>query len=104
MNKSYTTPGERGVATRLVRAAINAGYTVSVSDGEEWTVKRSDSEAVILPALATTGYDTLRFRNSAGEHVGSADLVWGNDPSGEELIADHTDNAATTALYNAAQR
>jgi hypothetical protein len=104
MNKEYTTSGERGVATRLVRAAIHAGYTVSVSDGEEWTVKRSDSEAVILPALATTGYDTLRFRDSAGEHVGSAYLVWGNDPSGEELIADHTDNDAIEALYNAAQR
>jgi hypothetical protein len=104
MNKSYTTPGERGVATRLVRAAINAGYTVSVSDGEEWTVKRSDSEAVILPALATTGYDTLRFRNSAGEHVGSAFLVWGNDETGEELIADYTDKPEIEALANAAQR
>ena len=104
MNKEYTTSGERGVATRLVRAALNAGYTVSVSDGEEWTVKRSDSEAVILPALATTGYDTLRFRNNAGEHVGSAYLVWGNEESGECLIADHTDNDAIEALYNAAQR
>jgi hypothetical protein len=104
MNKEYTTSGERGVATRLVRAALNAGYTVSVSDGEEWTVKRSDSEAVILPALATTGYDTLRFRNSAGDYVGSAYLVWGNEESGECLIADHTDNDAIEALYNAAQR
>ena len=104
MNKDYTTAGERGVATRLVRAALHAGYTVSVSDGEEWTVKRSDSEAVILPALATTGYDTLRFRNSAGEPVGSAYLVWGNEESGECLIADHTDNDAMEALYQAAQR
>ena len=87
-----------------MRAALNAGYTVSVSDGEEWTVKRSDSEAVILPALATTGYDTLRFRHSAGEHVGSAYLVWGNEESGECLIADHTDNDAMEALYQAAQR
>jgi hypothetical protein len=104
MHKEHATPGERGVATRLVRAAINAGFTVSVYDGEEWTVKRSDSEAVILPALATTGYDTLRFRNSAGEHIGSAYLIWDNDPSGEELIADHTDNDAMEALYQAAQR
>ena len=104
MHKEHTTPGERGVATRLVRAAINAGFTVSVYDGEEWTVKRSDSEAVILPALATTGYDTLRFRNSAGEHVGSAYLDWGNEESGECLIADHTDNDAMEALYQAAQR
>jgi hypothetical protein len=104
MNKSYTTPGERGVATRLVRAAINAGFTVSVYDGEEYTVKRSKSEAVILPALASTESDVLVIRDSAGARVGDLCLIWGNDPDGEELIADHTDNDAMQALYDAAQR
>jgi hypothetical protein len=104
MNKEYTTSGERGVATRLVRAAIKAGFTVSVNDGEEWTVKRSDSEAVILPALATTGYDTLRFRSSAGDYIGSAFLVWGNEESGECLISDHTDNDIIGALVQQADR
>jgi len=104
MHKDYTTPGERGVATRLVRAAIHAGYTVSVYDGEEYTVKRSRQERQILEALASTESDVLVIRDSAGERVGDLCLIWGNDETGEELIADHTDNAATTALYNAAQR
>lgn len=104
MNKDYTTPGERGVATRLVRAAINAGFTVSVYDGEEFTVKFSKSEAVILPALASTESDVLVIRDGAGERVGDLCLIWGNDPDGEELIADHTDNDAMQALYDAAQR
>jgi len=102
MDKDYTTPGERGVATRLVRAALNAGLTVSVYDGEEWTVGNSRKERAILAALASTGEDMLRFRRN-GELVGNAHLIWGNDETGEELIADHTDNDAMQALYDAAQ-
>ena len=104
MNKDYTTSGERGVATRLVRAAIHAGYTVSVYDGEEYTVKRSRKERQILEALASTEEDTLVIRDSTGERIGALMLIWGNDATGEELIADHTDNAAIEALANAAQR
>lgn len=104
MNKEYTTPGERGVATRLVRAAIHAGYAVSVYDGEEYTVKRSRKERQILAALATTGYDTLVFRDSAGERLGSTFLVWGNEESGECLISDHTDNDIIGALVQQAER
>ena len=102
MHHDYTTPGERGTATRLVRAALRAGYTVSVYDEEEWTVKRSGSEAVILPELASTETNTLLFRRN-GETVGSMLLIWGNDETGEELIADYTDNDAMQALANAAQ-
>lgn len=103
MNKDYTTSGERGVATRLVRAALNAGYTVSVYDEEEWTVGNSRKEREILAALAGTETNTLRFRRN-GENLGSMLLIWGNDETGEELIADHTDNAEMDALANAAQR
>jgi len=104
MDKSYTTPGERGVATRLVRAAINAGYTVSVYDGGEWTVGTSRKEREVLAAMATTGEDTLRFRDGTGERIGDAWLIWGNDLDGSELIADHTDNDAIAALVQQAER
>lgn len=104
MNKDYTTSGERGVATRLVRAAIHAGYAVSVYDGEEYTVKRSRRERQILAALASTEEDWLVIRDSAGERLGSLRLIWGNDATGEELIADYTDKPEIEALANAAQR
>jgi hypothetical protein len=102
MHHDYTTPGERGTATRLVRAALTAGLTVSVYDGEEWTVGNSRRERAILAALASTGEDMLRFRRN-GELIGNAYLIWGNDPTGGELISDHTDNDAMQALYDAAQ-
>lgn len=104
MNRDYTTVGERRTATRLVAAALAAGYTVSVYDGEEYTVKRSRKSKEILEALATTGEDALVIRDSAGERLGVLSLIWGNNPSGDELISDHSDNDAMEALYRAAQR
>lgn len=80
-------------ASLIVRRALKAGYSVSVHDSEEWTLKRSRDYDTIMAALGTTGEDTLRLRDSAGEVVGSLYLVWGNGPG--ELVADCTDNPAT---------
>jgi len=93
-----TTAGERSVASRLVRAALDAGYSISVNDGEEWTVKRALKAKPVLEALATTGEDVLRIRDEEGTPYGSFYLVWGNADDGSELIADHTDNDACNAL------
>ena len=74
MDKEYTTSGERGTATRLVRAAIAAGYTVSVYDGEEYPVKRSRKERQILAALASTEEDWLVIRD-VGLRMGAISLM-----------------------------
>lgn len=104
LNK-YTTAGEARVARKLVKAALDAGYLISVNDGEEWTVKRSTNANTILDALATTEADLLRLRLPvSGDVVGSFWLIYGNDPSGDELIADHTDNENCERLYRAAHR
>jgi hypothetical protein len=104
----YTTSGERNVVRRLVRAALNAGYTISVNDGEEWTVKRSTNAKTIKDALATTGEDTLRLHaadpsKTIGWHnAGSFSLIWGNADDGSELIADYTDNGICEELWTLA--
>jgi hypothetical protein len=94
----YATIGEARVARKLVKAALDAGYTVSVYDGEEWTVKRARRMKTVMDALATTGEDTLRIRDADGNPCGSFYLVWGNADDGSELISDHTDNDACNAL------
>lgn len=94
----YATKGEGAVARRLVKAALAAGYAISVNDGEEWTVKRSTKAKQILDALASTGEDTLRLTaadpsQTVGWHnAGTFWLLYGNAEDGSELIADHTDN------------
>ena len=63
----YATPGEQRLAKKLVQAALNDGYTVSVSDGGEWTVRKSRDFQEIIDALATTGIDNPPLRNQEGK-------------------------------------
>lgn len=88
----YATAGERTVARKLIRTLLGKGLSIDVNDGEETTVRNSRNESEILMALATTGEDIVSAFNSNRNRVGFFHLIWGNDPSGEELIADHTDN------------
>jgi hypothetical protein len=87
----YATHHEARIARKIVKDALANGWTVSVYDGEEWTVKRSADSRAILDALCTTDSDVLRLRDASGEPVGNIWLVWGND---EDVISDHTDSEA----------
>lgn len=100
----YATAGERKVARALVNKMLESGYTISVNDGEEWTVKNSTSTTEVINALCTTGEDYVRARYKDGTVVGTFTLIWGNDPDGSELIADHTDNDAANELYRMVYR
>jgi hypothetical protein len=96
----YATKGEARAARSLIHHALRIGYCVSVNDGEEWTVKASTDRNEILSALASTGWDLVRCAKGGGDDkvVAVFNLVWGNDPTGEELVADCTDNAAAEEL------
>ncbi|MES2704813.1 MAG: hypothetical protein V4649_19390 [Bacteroidota bacterium] len=88
---------EKLIAIALLNAILAAGYTVSVNDGEEWTVKQSRDFDTIAAALATTGYDTLKLRKSPTDMscVGSIVLIYGNDC---DLLSDWSDNPAIETL------
>lgn len=88
----YATAGERTAARKLIRTLLGKGLSIDVNDGEETTIRNSRNESAILMVLATTGEDIVSAFNSNRNRVGFFHLIWGNDPSGEELIADHTDN------------
>jgi hypothetical protein len=95
----YASAGERAVARKLVRNLLSRGLSVSVNDGEEWTVVRSRKEHEILGALATTELDELIAAGDAGERKGWFQLIWGNEPSGECLIADHSSNQLCETVW-----
>lgn len=97
----HLSPGERKVAKKLILTLIEAGYHISVSDGEEVVVKHSRNIPVIHDAMGSTDADAIIFyeeelplnkKNPRYKCLGSFELVYGNDPSGEELIADYSDN------------
>ena len=96
----FANHNENMIATRLVEDALAAGLVVSVFDGEAFALRRSSDRAAILGALASTDHDSIYFRNAAGERIGHAVLVWGNDC---DLISDSSDNDASAALLAGAE-
>lgn len=96
----YTTPTERRIARALINGAIKRGWSVSVYDGQEWTLRNVCALATVTDALATTDSDTLHFTNPNMVGVGQVLLIWGND---EDVISDHSDNAAMRSLVAEAQ-
>lgn len=98
--EKYATDVERQISAQIVDDALKAGYTVSVSDGEEFTVVRSTDREVILGAMATTDQDVLVFRDDAGAKIGWVQLIWGND---HELISNSSVGGEIEALLAGAE-
>lgn len=96
----FTAEGR--VAGKLITAALDAGYVVSVFDGEEWVGKKLSKKTEIMALLFSTDEDQLIIRDATGNKVGWFHLVYGNAEDGSELIADHSDNPECMALYRAA--
>lgn len=93
----HTQAIERRIAKKLIDELLRRGYSISVFDSEEFTLKRSTSRADIINALATTDSDTLRVRDSDGELIGHFILIWGN---GEDLISDFSAKSETFDLMD----
>lgn len=106
--QQYATAGERKVARRLIKAALAAGYTIGVDDGEEMTVKRASKLKTIEDALCTTGEDTLQLyaadpsKTVGWFGAGRFYLVWSNADDGSELIAGYTTNDLCEGLWKQA--
>jgi hypothetical protein len=94
MTFSYCSATERNIAKALVRRALAAGYSITVHDGEEATLKTSKDEKAIFAAMNSTDSDTLKFYKR-GLYVGWIWLVWGNE---DDLISDWSANDEIEAL------
>lgn len=94
----YANRDEAAAARKLVKMALARGWSISINDGDEWTLKRSTDQQAILHAMCSTGEDYLMFRQADGSRVGWTFLVWGN--SAPELICDYSSNPDIDALWN----
>lgn len=92
---NYVDATERRIANALLKRGLGHGWTVSVYDGEKWTLNSCDKLDTITSALATTDCDWVQFRNRDGDKLGKVLLIWGNR---EDLISDCSDNDAMDAL------
>jgi hypothetical protein len=73
----------------LVKHCINEGNVISVWDGEEWQVKRSDKYKEIIDAIESVEVSELQVYNNEGKMIGWA-LVIPFDLADDETVADHT--------------
>jgi hypothetical protein len=78
---------ERRIVRRVVRAALKAGYTVSIFDSEEWAVKRSTSYRAVMDNMMQTDEEVMRLRDKEGNNMGFIFFVYGND--GYDVICDY---------------
>lgn len=95
---------ERHIVDAILTAAIDTkGYLVRVDDDEEPATEWTRDRDVIRPEVAATDITYLCFALKTPEggikRVGHIMLVHGNE---EDLISDHTDNAAMNDLYEIA--
>lgn len=81
------TATERGIVRTLIRVLIDAGYEITVDNGEDDLVSTSKTE--IFDYLCQTDNDTLSLYK-AGETPKIVWLVWGNDPW--EVVADYSES------------
>lgn len=92
MYKSENRSGEAQAARRLIRLIReDKSVSIDVFDSEEWH-KGLTTEAAVWDAIGNTDEDVIVARDAAGVQLGRFYLVWGNDPMGEELISDYSDN------------
>ena len=100
MYKPENRVGEFVAAKRLIKMLLDRGYALSVYDGEEWVVRSTRDADEVIQYIGETEIDTLRVRDwLTGIKLGDFYLIWGNDPKGTELVADHTSNAVMDLLW-----
>lgn len=102
MNVKLRQELERKIVRAIAKEAIRTGHTVSVSDGEEWTVKRSAKVSEIMGAIMTTDQDMLRIRDAEGKHIGDIALIYGND--GYDVISDYHCNPVMESVLAPANK
>ena len=82
---------ERAVISALVKAGLEAGYSIGVHNGEELVLNRSTSYKAVMAAIMSVDEEHIFFFNAeTGKRVGWVFLVYGND--GWDVICDYTTN------------
>lgn len=81
----------KNAAHSLIDFALAAGHTISVFDGEEWSLRRSTDRKMIIADME--GVDEAQLLIHSSEDIkdlviGSANIINGLD--NDEIVADYT--------------
>ena len=99
---NYCTAGEKQVIIELIDSILSTNVSVSVNDGEEWTLNRSTDKVEILKSLNNADLDLLSLRCSeTDKSVGWIRLIWDNNyDQPATVICDHAANDYTDRLID----
>lgn len=82
---------EKKIISALVKQSIEAGYLITVHNGEEDTIEHSISHDDIMKSIMTTDEEWLyMYKPGEKNYFGWVYLVYGND--GWDVISDYTTN------------
>jgi len=79
---------ERRIVKAVVRAALEAGYTISLDNGgDDWELRKETNRVKIFRELFATDSERIYLRDPSGRlPSGGVAFVYGND--GWDVIAD----------------
>ena len=102
----YCNIYDRMLCHTLIRELLDAGYSVTVNDGEDDCLVESRDFAEILESMSQSGEDVIIPCDSAGEGVGWFYLIYANGSEGEPMIcmSDMSANPICMAIDNKVQR
>jgi hypothetical protein len=74
----------------IIQYALSKGFAVSVWDGEEWQVKRSNKFKEITDAVESVEEAALRIRAADGQTVANSVSVSSFGLEDDETVTDYT--------------
>jgi len=83
---------EKKIFSRVVKTALEKGYTLSLFDTEDYPVKESSKYTEIMKEFYATDEEYLILHDK-GKKVGWIWFIYGND--GYDVISDYTANEIT---------
>jgi hypothetical protein len=89
---------EKRMATGLVKACLDLGFSISINNGEDWEIRKSTNSRKIMAAMFTTDEEYLVIHDEADKKRGWFFLVYGND--GWDLISDYSANDTCDMIWN----
>ncbi len=98
----YVPVHERPVITALLTKLIEAGKVITVDDGEEDVVEKTNKIPEIRPELAGTGEDRIYYCDPNDEkYDGYFYLIYNNGSEGDPMvvIADYTVNELAEKIW-----
>lgn len=81
----------KNAAKELIRFALSRNNTVSVHDGEEWQLKRSNKYRAIIDAIASVDEAQIRIRHCEGPVLAWARVTLFG-VAADETVIDCSDN------------